>query len=76
MICDYLICHGNNGPEHLVISGLRSAVAMVLDRLRVEGIGAQWLDVSHAYHSPLMHPILDKFDRWGEPRQSGHCVSL
>lgn len=60
-----------NGPEHLVISGLRSAVAMVLDRLRFEGIGAQWLDVSHAYHSPLMHPILDKFERWGASRAFG-----
>jgi acyl transferase domain-containing protein/NAD(P)-dependent dehydrogenase (short-subunit alcohol dehydrogenase family)/acyl carrier protein len=52
-----------NGPENVVISGLRSAVSEVLEKLKLQGINAQPLQVSHAFHSPLMAGILDNFER-------------
>ena len=32
--------------------------------------------MSHAYHSPLMHPILDKFDRWACGAFGALCLPL
>ena len=51
-----------NGPANVVISGAGRAVEEALDRLDAEGILAQELTVSHAFHSPLMEPMLDEFD--------------
>lgn len=51
-----------NGPANTVISGRASDVAQVLARLAAEGIEAQPLKVSHAFHSPLMEPMLDAFE--------------
>lgn len=50
-----------NGPTETVISGERSALAAVLERLAAQGIQARRLNVSHAFHSPLMKPLLDRF---------------
>jgi acyl transferase domain-containing protein len=52
-----------NGPANVVISGARSAVDAVLSRLSMVGIQSRRLIVSHAFHSPLMDPILDSFQR-------------
>ncbi|MBC8121208.1 MAG: SDR family NAD(P)-dependent oxidoreductase, partial [Gemmatimonadaceae bacterium] len=52
-----------NGPANVVVSGEREAVAELLDRLHLEGSTARFLPVSHAFHSPLMEPILDAFER-------------
>lgn len=51
-----------NGPKNVVISGQRAAVAAVVAALQTEGITARGLTVSHAFHSPLMEPILDRFE--------------
>lgn len=51
-----------NGPQSTVISGEASAVQAVLEELSREGIEYQTLHVSHAFHSPLMDPILDAFE--------------
>jgi acyl transferase domain-containing protein/acyl carrier protein len=51
-----------NGPENTVISGRAEAVAAILARLAAAGITAQALKVSHAFHSPLMDPMLDAFE--------------
>ncbi|MDG9720409.1 type I polyketide synthase [Streptomyces sp. DH24] len=48
-----------NGPSSLVLSGTEDAVAAVLARLGDRRSRA--LDVSHAFHSPLMDPVLDGF---------------
>lgn len=53
---------GVNGPENVVISGVREAVQEVLEQLKSQGINAQPLQVSHAFHSPLMESILDPFE--------------
>ena len=50
-----------NGPAETVISGERSAAESVVARLRSEGIAARELAVSHAFHSPLMEPMLEQF---------------
>lgn len=52
-----------NGPANTVISGECAAVDAVLSRLAEAGIQSRRLVVSHAFHSPLMDPILDSFQR-------------
>jgi acyl transferase domain-containing protein len=50
-----------NGPEHLVVSGAREAVERFAARAGNAGMMTRALRVSHAFHSPLMEPILDEF---------------
>ncbi|ARG90949.1 type I polyketide synthase [Mycobacterium kansasii] len=50
-----------NGPASVVISGAESAVLAVADRLRADGRRVHRLAVSHAFHSPLMDPMIDEF---------------
>ncbi|MCC7368637.1 MAG: type I polyketide synthase [Chloroflexi bacterium] len=63
-----------NAPRSTVISGPAAAVESVLARLAARGIEARPLTVSHAFHSPLMEPMLSAFEselagvRFAEPR--------
>lgn len=50
-----------NGASHVVISGEREAVAMIVASLQAQGVTARELNVSHAFHSPLTDPVLDLF---------------
>ncbi|MFC1975072.1 SDR family NAD(P)-dependent oxidoreductase [Chloroflexota bacterium] len=53
-----------NGPDNVVISGEEMAVQTICDKLqRDDGIKSRYLTVSHAFHSPLMRPILDAFEQ-------------
>ncbi len=52
-----------NGPESVVISGEDVVVQTVLDALRSRGIRSRPLNVSHAFHSPLVEPVLDEFEQ-------------
>jgi acyl transferase domain-containing protein/surfactin synthase thioesterase subunit len=51
-----------NGPGNTVISGDRGAVAEALAILEGRNISAAPLAVSHAFHSPLMDPILGQLE--------------
>jgi myxalamid-type polyketide synthase MxaB len=50
-----------NGPESVVIAGEAAAVESILAELKGRGVRSQPLKVSHAFHSPLMEPMLDEF---------------
>lgn len=50
-----------NGPQSVVIAGDQSAVAEVVGQLQAQGIKTRLLAVSHAFHSPLMEPMLADF---------------
>ncbi len=50
-----------NGPEHTVIAGTAQAVASVSAQFADTGVRVQPLVVSHAFHSPLIEPILAAF---------------
>jgi len=52
-----------NGPENTVLSGESTALSEILDRLGKDGIAFQRLKVSHAFHSPLIEPALEAFER-------------
>jgi acyl transferase domain-containing protein/acyl carrier protein len=52
-----------NGPSNIVISGEDVALSAVLEALTMDGIRSRRLVVSHAFHSSLMDPILDPFQR-------------
>jgi acyl transferase domain-containing protein/NADPH:quinone reductase-like Zn-dependent oxidoreductase/acyl carrier protein len=50
-----------NGPESVVFSGLREQVHALRERILADGGSAKLLPVDHAFHSPLMEPVLDDF---------------
>jgi acyl transferase domain-containing protein/SAM-dependent methyltransferase len=52
-----------NGPEIIVISGDGHQVETILKRFSKEGVKSQYLIASHAFHSPLMNPVLDEFEK-------------
>ena len=52
-----------NGPQSVVISGAEQAVQQVVDSLTEAGIKTRPLTVSHAFHSPLMEPMLAEFEQ-------------
>ncbi|MFH8371042.1 type I polyketide synthase [Streptomyces sp. NPDC018031] len=50
-----------NGPTSVVISGAEDVVLAVKSKFAGEGHKTQRLRVSHAFHSPLMEPMLEEF---------------
>jgi acyl transferase domain-containing protein/acyl carrier protein len=78
-----------NGPANIVISGARDAVTNVCARLHAAGVKHVPLAVSHAFHSPLMEPMLEALEavasgiRYGAPEavllsnvSGGRCQQL
>lgn len=52
-----------NGAGHVVVSGVGEVLARVVNQLESAGVKCKNLVVSHAFHSPLMEPMLDAFEK-------------
>ncbi|MET0647635.1 MAG: beta-ketoacyl synthase N-terminal-like domain-containing protein [Pyrinomonadaceae bacterium] len=52
-----------NGPAQTVLSGDAKAIARIESALAARGVGVKRLRVSHAFHSPLMRPMVEQFAR-------------
>lgn len=50
-----------NGPQSIVISGVKTAIDGVVRQFKQQRIPTKRLTVSHAFHSPCMRPMLDAF---------------
>ncbi|MES2673576.1 MAG: alpha/beta fold hydrolase [Pseudomonadota bacterium] len=58
---DHAAVAAYNSPSQIVISGDAGAIENIKSHLDKEGIENIYLNVSHAFHSPLMSPMLDAF---------------
>src|SRR5690606_3565567 len=61
-----------NGPEQVVLSGALVGLEEVRKWAQQERVPYQSLDVSHAFHSSLMDPIVDRFARKVEELDLSH----
>jgi myxalamid-type polyketide synthase MxaB len=52
-----------NGPRNIVVSGHQEEIRQLAQQLKLQGISAVPLQVSHAFHSFQMEPMLDAFLR-------------
>jgi acyl transferase domain-containing protein/acyl carrier protein len=52
-----------NAPQSVVISGKKEVVRSLCQTLETQGIKHKALTVSHAFHSPLMEPMLAQFEQ-------------
>ena len=57
---------GINGPNEVVVSGEEGAIGKIVVQLKANGVALKKLVVSHAFHSPLMEPMLDEFRKVAE----------
>ena len=51
-----------NGPQNVVISGQAASVETILQAMEAQGISVMPLNVSHAFHSPSLDPMLGAFE--------------
>ncbi len=52
-----------NSPQSTVISGQTAAVLAIVTELEKLGVKTKQLQVSHAFHSPLMKPMVGQFEQ-------------
>ncbi len=51
-----------NAPGQVVLSGAGEAVAHITAELEARGVASRRLNVSHAFHSPLLEPMLEPLE--------------
>ncbi|MBP2325808.1 acyl transferase domain-containing protein/short-subunit dehydrogenase/acyl carrier protein/thioesterase domain-containing protein [Kibdelosporangium banguiense] len=61
MMTDKVTIAAINGPQSVVVSGVESVVMEIATRFANQGRKTTRLRVSHAFHSPLMEPMLAEF---------------
>ena len=59
--CDEVSVAAVNGVAHMVIAGAEQPLRGILARLEADGVAVRALNVSHAFHSPMMEPMLARF---------------
>ncbi|MGA9383026.1 MAG: beta-ketoacyl synthase N-terminal-like domain-containing protein, partial [Phormidium sp.] len=52
-----------NSPKNIVISGAAEIIQQITANLQAQGIEVRNLKVSHAFHSPLIEPILEPLEK-------------
>ncbi|MFF8910685.1 hybrid non-ribosomal peptide synthetase/type I polyketide synthase [Streptomyces olivaceoviridis] len=52
-----------NGPQSVAVSGSEAALEALLEELAGQGVRSKRLNVTRAFHSPLMEPMLDRFEQ-------------
>jgi len=57
----YVVISNNNSPDQIVLSGHKSAIIRAEERFSQIGVKAKILNVSSAFHSPLMREKADEF---------------
>jgi len=72
---DGVVIAAENAPESVTVSGAAAAVDRAIARAAAAGVVAQKLQVSHAFHSALMDPMLGEWERFaatyrGRPRNA------
>ncbi|MDI9818483.1 MULTISPECIES: type I polyketide synthase [unclassified Legionella] len=58
---DSLVIAANNGPQQTVVSGSYDAIDACQSYCQEHGLHCKKLATSHAFHSPLMTPMIDAF---------------
>lgn len=53
-----------NAPKHSVVSGPADAIAVLEQELTQQSVTTRRLYTSHAFHSAMMDPILEEFERY------------
>jgi acyl transferase domain-containing protein/NADPH:quinone reductase-like Zn-dependent oxidoreductase/acyl carrier protein len=53
-----------NGPQNVVVSGPQAVVKEVIAEFNRQKVRSQYLNVSHAFHSEQMEPILSAFKKF------------
>lgn len=63
-----------NGPTNTVVSGRADVIEKLCEAFKTKGVRCVELDVSHAFHSPLVEPMISKFHdsaksvSWSDPK--------
>ncbi|MDJ0649138.1 MAG: SDR family NAD(P)-dependent oxidoreductase [Xenococcaceae cyanobacterium MO_188.B19] len=55
-----------NSDNNIVLSGETETISKIIEQLTTAGINHKQLSVSHAFHSPLMTPIIEEFKEVAE----------
>ncbi|MBK1882383.1 amino acid adenylation domain-containing protein [Luteolibacter pohnpeiensis] len=58
---DDLDLAADNGPELCVVAGESTAVSAFAKQLEADGVNVRELHTSHAFHSRMMDPVVDRF---------------